>query len=104
MAIRSEAFVGVAPRSRRPFSLPEWLDRGPVFSWLMMTPPLLFIAAMVGYPFFYGIYLSLLDRPVAHPGTFVGLKNFIKEAHDPVFWRVVFNTFVYTGVATVLKM
>ena len=34
----------------------------------------------------------------------LGLGNFIKEAHDPVFWRVVQNTFIYTGVATVLKM
>jgi multiple sugar transport system permease protein len=104
MAIRSEPFAGVVPRSRPPFSLSEWVDRGPVFSWLMMAPPILFIAALVGYPFCYGIYLSLQDRPVAQNGTFVGLKNFIKEAHDPVFWQVVVNTFVYTGFATVLKM
>jgi multiple sugar transport system permease protein len=104
MAIRSEAFLGVGARPRRPFVLSEWLDRGPVFSWLMMAPPILFIAALVGYPFFYGIFLSLENRPVAQPGTFVGLQNFIKEAHDPVFWQVVRNTFVYTIVATILKM
>jgi multiple sugar transport system permease protein len=104
MSIRSEAFVGVAGRSHRPFVLSEWVDRGTVFSWLMMAPPVLFIVAFVGYPFFYGIYLSLQDRPVAQPGSFVGLANFIKEAHDPVFWQVVSNTFIYTGVATVLKM
>ena len=104
MAIRSETFVGIAARPRRSFSLGEWADRGTVFSWLMMAPPILFIVAFVGYPFCYGIFLSLEDRPVAQPGTFVGLANFIKEAHDPVFWQVVRNTFVYTGVATVLKM
>src|SRR4029077_12201549 len=104
MAIRSETFAGIGPPPRRPFVLSEWVDRGPVFSWLMMAPPILFIAAMVGYPFFYGIYLSLQDRPVAQPGVFVGLKNFVREAHDPVFWQVVANTFIYTAVATVLKM
>jgi multiple sugar transport system permease protein len=104
MAIRSDAFVGVGRRPHRPFSLSEWVDRGTVFSWLMMAPPILFLAALVGYPFFYGIYLALQDRPVAHAGTFVGLNNFIREAHDPVFWQVVLNTFVYTGVATLLKM
>ncbi|HYM71553.1 MAG TPA: sugar ABC transporter permease, partial [Stellaceae bacterium] len=104
MAFRSEALVGIGRRPRRPFTLGEWADRGTVFSWLMMAPPILFLVAFVGYPFFYGIFLSLEDRPVAHAGTFVGLKNFIKEAHDPVFWQVVFNTFVYTAVATVLKM
>ena len=75
-----------------------------VFSWLMMALPLAFLAALVGYPFFYGILLSLEDRPVAHTGTFVGLKNFVHDAHDPVFWRAAINTFVYTIVATLLKM
>src|SRR5437016_12113413 len=70
----------------------------------MMAPPLAFLAALVGYPFCYGILLSLQDRPVPHTGTFVGLKNFITAAHDPVFWRVAINTFVYTGAATLLKM
>jgi multiple sugar transport system permease protein len=104
MVIRSEALTGVATRQRRPFSLSSWADRGTVFSWLMMAPPVLFILAFVGYPFFYGIFLSLQNRPVAQPGTFVGFANFIKIAHDPVFWQVVRNTFIYTGVATVLKM
>jgi multiple sugar transport system permease protein len=104
MSIRSEALAGVAVRPRQPFSLKSWVDRGTVFSWLMMAPPILFLVAFVGYPFFYGIFLSLENRPVAQPGTFIGLGNFIKEAHDPVFWRVVQNTFIYTGVATVLKM
>ncbi|HZK91823.1 MAG TPA: sugar ABC transporter permease [Stellaceae bacterium] len=104
MAIRSEPFIGVASRPRRTFSLSEWADRGTVFSWLMMAPPILFLLALVGYPFCYGIFLSLEDRQVAQPGTFVGLANFVKDAHDPVFWQVVRNTFVYTIVATLLKM
>src|ERR1700728_2788546 len=104
MAFRSEPFAGVTPRPRQPLSLSNWVDRGTVFSWLMMMPPILFILAFVGYPFFYGIFLSLENRPVAQPGTFIGLGNFIKEAHDPVFWQVVRNTYVYTIVATLLKM
>src|SRR5271165_2833542 len=70
----------------------------------MMAPPLLFLAALVGYPFCYGILLSLQDRPVAHSGTFVGLKNFATNFNDPIFWKVAFNTFFYTTVATLLKM
>ncbi|MBV8493241.1 MAG: sugar ABC transporter permease, partial [Alphaproteobacteria bacterium] len=106
MTIRSEpiAIGGARARPRRPLSLPMWLDRESVFSWLMMALPLLFLAALVGYPFFYGILLSLENRPVAQPGTFIGLQNFVTNFHDPVFWRVAFNTFVYTGAATLLKM
>jgi multiple sugar transport system permease protein len=94
--------LGYAARWGTP--LPVLLDRQSVFSWLMMALPLAFLAALVGYPFFYGILLSLQDRPVAHVGTFVGLKNFLTDLHDAIFWQVAINTFVYTGVATLLKM
>jgi len=104
MSVRSEPFVGTARPVRRAATLGLWLDRQSVFSWLMMAPPLLFLAALVGYPFCYGILLSLQDRPVAHAGTFVGLKNFATNFNDPLFWRVALNTFVYTLVATLLKM
>jgi multiple sugar transport system permease protein len=70
----------------------------------MIIPPVLFLIALVGYPFVWGIWLSLESRPVARVGTFVGLANFIADWHDPVFWQVTKNTFVYTISATILKM
>jgi multiple sugar transport system permease protein len=104
MSVRSEPLLRAARPARRTAALAVWLDRQSVFSWLMMAPPLLFLAALVGYPVCYGILLSLQDRPVAHAGTFVGLKNFATNLNDPIFWRVALNTFVYTAVATLLKM
>ena len=104
MSVRSEPFVRHAGQARRTPPLGVWLDRQGVFSWLMMAPPLLFLGALVGYPFCYGILLGLQERPVAHAGTFVGLKNFATNFNDPIFWRVALNTFVYTAVATLLKM
>jgi multiple sugar transport system permease protein len=104
VSIRSEAVAAIEPLPGRSTSVGLWLDRQGVFSWLMMAPPLLFLAALVGYPLCYGILLSLQDRPVAHPGVFVGLKNFATNVNDPIFWKVAFNTFFYTAVATLLKM
>src|SRR5438094_10530189 len=104
MTLRSEPLLVTARPARRTASLGTWLDRQSVFSWLMMAPPLLFLAALVGYPFCYGILLSLQDRPVAHAGTFVGLKNFATNLNDPIFWKVSANTFLYTVAATLLKM
>ena len=103
MALQSEALAETRPLARG-VALGRWLDREAVFSWLMLALPLLFLLGLVGYPFVYGIWLSLESRPVAQPGVFVGLGNFIADAHDPVFWQVTRNTFVYTGVSTVLKM
>src|SRR5690349_25037491 len=104
MTLRSEPIAGIVRPARRAVRLGAWLDRESVFSWLMMAPPLLFLAALVGYPFCYGILLSLQDRPVAHTGTIVGLKNFVTDVNDPILWKVAFNTFVYTAVATLQKL
>jgi multiple sugar transport system permease protein len=105
MTIRSEPLSAAVPMPRRrPLTMAGWLDSEVVFSWLMMALPLLFLAALVGYPLVYGVLLSLEDRPVAQPGTFVGLKNFVTDAHDAIFWQVVANTFIYTVAATILKM
>ena len=35
---------------------------------------------------------------------FVGLQNFIRNADSTIFTRTVQNTFVYTAIATVLKL
>jgi multiple sugar transport system permease protein len=85
-------------------SVARWLDDEAVFSWLLMALPLFFLFALVGYPFLYGVYLSLESRPGAQPGVFIGLRNFIEDAKDPVFWQVTSNTVIYTAVSTALKM
>jgi multiple sugar transport system permease protein len=104
MSAHSQSIASPAVRVRSAPSFRRWTEREAVFSWLMVTPPVLFLVALVGYPFVYGIWLSLQNRPVAHAGEFVGLANFIADWHDPVFWQVAQNTFIYTFVATILKM
>src|ERR671922_999517 len=90
--------------SARGFRLREWLEREAVFSWLILTPPLLFLLAFLGYPFCYGVYLSFVRRPVAQPATFVGFNNFLNLYNDSIFWQAVWNTFRFTAAATVLKL
>jgi multiple sugar transport system permease protein len=104
VSAHSQALGSTSLRRRPAFSFRRWTEREGVFSWLMVIPPVLFLVALVGYPFVYGIWLSLEERPVAKPGVFIGLSNFIGLVHDPVFWQVAQNTFVYTIAATVLKM
>src|SRR5215470_17489962 len=104
MTVLSEHLPGLGRGANRRAPFRVLLERESVFSWLMMALPLLFLAALVGYPFVYGMLLSLQDRPVAQLGTFVGLRNFAIDFRDPIFWQVAVNTFIYTGVATVLRM
>ncbi|MBN8900195.1 MAG: sugar ABC transporter permease, partial [Rhodospirillales bacterium] len=104
MSASAPTLAAATPRAPRRSTFRQWTEREGVFSWLMVIPPLLFLIALVGYPFVYGIWLSLQDRPVARAGTFVGLANFVADWKDPVFWQVTQNTFVYTIAATLLKM
>ena len=104
MAVGPASVARPAPVEGRPLSLRGLLEREGVFSWIMLAPGVLFLLAFVAYPFFYGIFLSLEDRPVARAGTFVGLANFKLLLGDPVFWQVTRNMFLYTAVTTVLKL
>src|SRR5882762_2641604 len=94
-------FAPTAVRRRPEFTFGRWLEREGVFSWLMVALPLAFLVALVGYPFFYGIWISLQNRPVAQPGVFVGFANFVATAVLP---KVVPTTCRNTAVATLLKM
>jgi multiple sugar transport system permease protein len=102
-ASRAGALPARAHRPLRLARLRELVERESVYSWLMLTPPVLFLLAFLGYPFFYGVYLSFFRREVTGPATFAGLGNFVTLANDPIFWQSVGNTVKFTGVATILK-
>ena len=96
----------LAAPARRPLGwgrLRAFVERESVFSWLMLTPPLLFLLLFLGYPFFYGVYLSFFHKEVARAASFVGFGNFVKLYNDPIFWQSVRNTIIFTGAATILK-
>jgi multiple sugar transport system permease protein len=93
----------LAAPAQRPFRPAAFLERESVFSWLMLTPPLLFLLAFLGYPFIYGVYLSFFHKEVARAASFVGFDNFVKLNNDPIFWQAVRNTIIFTGVATIFK-
>src|SRR5882724_10252358 len=98
--VEASRAAALEARAYRPFGLRrlrEFVERESVFSWLILTPPLLFLLLFLGYPFFYGVYLSFFRREVTGPATFVALAN------DPIFWQSVGNTIKFTGAATVLK-
>src|SRR5262245_13650894 len=104
MAVGPASIARPAPVAGRAGAVRGVLEREGVFSWLMLAPGVLFLLGFVAYPFFYGIYLSLQHRPVAQPGVFVGLANFVSLLHEKVFWQVTGNTFFYVSVTTVLKL
>lgn len=68
-----------------------------------MVPALAFLILFLAYPLVLGVYMSFTDVRIGRPGEFVGLENYQWLAEDPIFWLSVFNTVLYTTVASVLK-
>jgi len=81
----AESLAPALVRRRPAFSFGDGWSARASLSWLMVALPVAFLIALVGYPFFYGIWISLQNRPVAQPGVFVGFANFVADWHDSVF-------------------
>ena len=58
------------------------------FAYLLLAPSLILLAALIGYPMLYNMYISVLDVPVnpRKPSVFVGLSfNGLKMKENVVF-------------------
>jgi ABC-type sugar transport system permease subunit len=78
------------------------IRRRPI-GYLFVAPIVLFFVVFVGYPFLRSFYLSLTSWSGLGSPRFVGVRNFRVMADDPVFWKTLGNTFLFTGVTTVLQ-
>jgi len=86
------------PRTRSYF----W-DNERALSAFMIAPAIIYIAALVGFPFVLAVLYSLSDATTGDPSLdFVGLKNFIAVIQDPVFQKALKNTFIFTFVSQAL--
>jgi multiple sugar transport system permease protein len=75
--------------------------------WLaaaLLVPTVVLLGLFIAYPFVEGVLLAITDTKVGIPGHFVGLQNFVALWYDSIFRTAVWNTFVYTVVATVFKL
>ena len=71
---------------------------------LLLLPTVALLGLFIAYPFVKGVMLSVTDAKVGVPGHFVGLQNFENVWSDSIFRVAVWNTCVYTFVATVFKL
>ena len=78
------------------------VNRGWLGLWFML-PAAAFLLLFLAYPLGLGIWLSFTDARIGRSGNFVGLENYVWLWDDSVFWLSVFNTLLYTGVASVFK-
>jgi multiple sugar transport system permease protein len=77
-------------------------NRGWLGFWFML-PAAAFLILFLAYPLGLGIWLSFTDARLGRPGVFVGIENYEFLSDDSTFWLTVFNTLLYTTVASTIK-
>jgi len=80
------------------------LIRKHLSSYFFITPALLVIFCLIGYPFLLSIYLSLCEAMVGQPLRFAGFENFRYLLRSDIFLQTLKNSLVYTFSAVVLKV
>lgn len=71
--------------------------------YLFVLPIALFFAVFVAFPFLRSFYLSLTEWSGFTSPRFIGLRNFQSLADDPVFWKALRTTLIYTAATTILQ-
>jgi multiple sugar transport system permease protein len=70
---------------------------------LFMLPAAIFLLVFLTYPLGLGVWLGFTDTRIGREGVFIGLENYQLLWDDSIFWLSVFNTLLYTVVASLLK-
>jgi multiple sugar transport system permease protein len=84
---------------RRRFATSEALT-----GYALIAPATFLVLVLLAYPFVLAVWISLTDRVLGEPGSFIGVRNFVKLLGDSLFRQTVWNSFVYTLTTVVLKM
>ena len=78
------------------------VNRNFVALWFML-PAGAFLILFLAYPLGLGVWMSFTDLRIGRAGVFVGLDNYEWLWDDAIFWLSVFNTLLYTIVASAIK-
>ncbi|MFO1037696.1 MAG: sugar ABC transporter permease [Geminicoccaceae bacterium] len=93
----------IAYRPPRQGALSRLFDWKPFLVVVCLTPALGLLLLFLSYPLGLGVWLAFTDTRIGRPGEFVGSFNYELLWEDRIFWLSVFNTLLYTIVATIGK-
>jgi multiple sugar transport system permease protein len=86
---------------------PGWLlrllDNRRFLVFLFMLPAAGLLLVFLTYPLGLGVWLGFTDTRIGRSGIWIGLENYQSLFRDSIFWLSVYNTLLYTTVATIGK-
>lgn len=104
-AIVQRAELGSAALAR-PWSLRRrlYLGKDFVLGYALLSPALIYMLALVGYPFVLALWFSVTNSSIGDDSAhFVGVKNYVNLLGDSAFRTALRNSLGFTFVAQVFK-
>ncbi len=80
------------------------LDNAQVLGPLLAAPATAILLALLAYPLFLGVWLSLTNATLGGNAKFIGFQNYVHLFQDPVFLGAAGYSLLYTFGAELLKM
>lgn len=84
------------------------IGENPITPYLFILPHFAIFSAIILFPFFLGIWISLHDSTALRDGPFVGLRWY-QQLFDPSnrtqfprFWNTIWNTIIFVIISTPL--
>ncbi len=78
-------------------------DREGPLAWLFLMPAAVYVTALVGIPLVMAIGFAFSDVTAGDPSfNWAGLNPFRRTFDDPVFWKSLVNTMVFTAISMIL--
>lgn len=73
-------------------------------TWLMLTPYLIGLGALVFFPTALALALAFTDYNALQPPAWIGAANFARLWQDRLFWIALGNTLLYLALAVPLRI
>lgn len=79
--------------------------RGSLLGYILITPTLVLLAGLLGWPLIEAVVLSFYNvNPMTLKSSFVGLRNYQTVTSDAAFWAALVNNFIWLGGSLVLQI
>ncbi|HCR48560.1 MAG TPA: hypothetical protein DIW24_02950, partial [Bacteroidetes bacterium] len=69
-------------------------------------PATVLVLAVVAYPFFYNVFLSLSNANIYHikDWRLIGLQQYLSVFREPLFWEILLKTVIWTAVNVIFHV
>jgi multiple sugar transport system permease protein len=104
MNLPQTEFIPIArPAAVAPSFLARLFDNRNFLGLLFMLPAAVLLLVFLTYPLGLGVFLGFTDAKVGRAGEWIGIENYEFLVTDSVFRLSVWNTFLYTFIASAAK-